>query len=60
MCEGWYAPKVPRSAISVEVGDGEPCSSKGARVIEVLETAEVPENGHIGTEASPPERGWDK
>jgi len=60
MCKGWCARDILWSAISVEEGDGEPCVSEGARVIEVLETTEVPENGHIGTEAFPPtERGQD-
>ena len=39
--------------ISVEAGDGEPCDSKDTRVIDVLETTEVPENGHVGIRASP-------
>jgi len=42
------------STISLKAGDGEPCGSKGASVIEVLETTEEPENGHIGIEASAP------
>ena len=37
----------------MEVGDGDPCSSKDSRVIGVLETMEVPENDHIGIGASP-------
>jgi len=45
--QGWYASEVLQSAISVEAGDGNPCSSKETRVIEVLETAEVPENSRI-------------
>ena len=39
----------------MELGD-EPWSSKGSRVIEVLETMEAPKNGHIGIEASPPRK----
>ncbi|GAB0175367.1 hypothetical protein GRJ2_000001900 [Grus japonensis] len=56
MFEGQCASEVLQSAISVEVGDGDPCSSKDARVIDVLETTEVPENGHIGIRASPPKK----
>jgi len=33
-----------------------PCGSEGTRFIEVLETTEAPENGHTGTEASPPRK----
>ena len=54
--EGWCAIEVLWSAISVEVGDGEPHGSKDSRVIDVLETMEVPENSHIGTRASPPKK----
>lgn len=32
-----------RSAISGEIGDGDPCDSKDTGVIDVLETTEVPE-----------------
>ena len=46
MFEGQCASKVLWSAISVEVGDEDPCASKDARVDDVLETTEVPENGH--------------
>ncbi|KAK4818516.1 hypothetical protein QYF61_014329 [Mycteria americana] len=56
MFEGRCASDVLWSATSVEVGGGEPCGSKDARVIDVLETMEVPENGHIGIRASPPEK----
>ena len=56
MFEGWCASEVLCSAILVEAGDGEPCDSKDARVIDVLETVEVPENGHIGIGASPPKK----
>jgi len=55
--EGQCAHKVLQSAISVEVGDGEPCGSNDTRVIDVLETKEVPENGHIGIRTSPPRKG---
>jgi len=48
--------EILRSAVSVELGDGEPCGSKGARVTEVLQTTEAPENGHVGTEAFPPRK----
>ena len=37
----------------MEVGDGDPCSSKDARVIDVLETTKTPENGQVGIRASP-------
>ena len=37
----------------MEVGDGDPCSSKDTRVIDVLEPTEVPVNGHVGIRASP-------
>lgn len=52
MFEGWCASEVLQSAVSVEVGDEDPCYSKDARAIEVLETTEAPENGHIGIKAS--------
>ena len=54
--EGRCASEVLRSAISVEVGDGDPCGSKDARVIDVLETMEAPDNGHIGIRACPPKK----
>jgi len=54
MFEGPCASEVLRSAITVEVRDGDPHSSKDTRVIDVLETTEVPENSHIGIRASPP------
>lgn len=38
---------------SVKVGDGDPCSSKDAGVVDVSESMKVPENNHIGTGASP-------
>ena len=41
MFEGQCASEVLQSAISVEVGDGDPCGSKDARVIDVLETTEA-------------------
>ncbi|GAB0206658.1 hypothetical protein GRJ2_003131400 [Grus japonensis] len=53
MFEGQCASKVLQSAVSVEVGDGDPCGSKDAGVIDVLEIMEAPENGHIGIRASP-------
>ena len=48
--------KVLWSASSEEVGDGDPCGSKDTRVIDVLKTMEVPENGHVGIRASPPRK----
>ena len=56
MFEGQCAGEVLRSAVSVEAGDGEPCDSKDARVMDVLETAEAPENGHVGITASSPRK----
>ncbi|KAK4830434.1 hypothetical protein QYF61_011142 [Mycteria americana] len=56
MFEGQCASKVCQSAISVEAGDGDPCGSKDKRVMDMLETMEVPENGHIGSRASPPKK----
>ena len=53
MFEGRCASKVLWSAVSVEVGDGDPRGSKDARVMDVLETMEAPENGHVGIRASP-------
>ena len=44
MFEGWCASEFLQSAVSVEVGDGDPCGSKDPRVIDVLEITEVPEN----------------
>ncbi|GAB0205338.1 maestro heat-like repeat-containing protein family member 7 [Grus japonensis] len=43
-------------AISVEVGNRDPRSSKDAKIDDVLETTEVPENSHIGIRASPPKK----
>ncbi|GAB0183074.1 hypothetical protein GRJ2_000772700 [Grus japonensis] len=50
--EEWCAGEVLWSAVSVEVGDGEPSGNKDARVIDVLETTEAPENGHVGIRSS--------
>lgn len=35
----------------MKVGDEDPCGSKDTRAINVIETTEVPENGHIGIRA---------
>lgn len=43
---------VLQSAISVEVGHRDPCGSKDARIIDVLESTETPENSHPGIKAS--------
>lgn len=51
--EGQCASKVLQAVISVEVGGGDLCSSKEKRVIDALETMEVPENSHVGIGASP-------
>ena len=56
MFEGQRASEVLWSSVSVGVGDGDPCSNKDARVVNVLETTEVPENGHVGIRASPPQK----
>jgi len=43
-------------AISVEVRHGDSCSSKDARLVEVLENMEAPENSHIAIRSSPPKK----
>lgn len=40
----------------MKVDDGDPCSSKGTRVIDGIETTEALENGHIGIRTSPPRK----
>jgi len=40
----------------VEAGDGEPCGSKDARVIDMLETIKSPESSHVEIKASPPKK----
>lgn len=40
----------------MEGGDGDPRGRKDTRVIDVLETTEAPENGHIGIMVSPPKK----
>lgn len=40
----------------VEVGDGDLCGSKDARVNDVLETTEIPENGHARIRVCLPEK----
>lgn len=47
MSEGWCAGEVLSSAVSMEIGDGDPCGSSVTRDIDVLETTEVPENDHM-------------
>lgn len=47
VCERWCAGEVLSSAVSVEMGDGDPCGSRDTRDIDVLETTEVPENHHM-------------
>ncbi|KAK4823326.1 hypothetical protein QYF61_000928 [Mycteria americana] len=56
MFAGWCASKVLQTAVSVELGDGEPRGSKDTGVIDVLETMEAPENGDVGIRASPPKK----
>lgn len=52
MFEGCCSRQVLQSAIPVEAGDEDPHGSKDRRVIDVLETTEVPKNGHVGIRAS--------
>lgn len=40
--------------ILVEVGDADPCGSKDPRAGDMSETAEAPENSHIGINVSSP------
>ena len=54
--EGLSASKVIWSAVLLELWDGDPCNSKDTGVINVLETMEDPENGHVGIRASSPKR----
>ncbi|KAJ7407145.1 hypothetical protein WISP_128656 [Willisornis vidua] len=54
--EGWCAIKVLWPAVSAEVGDGDPCSSKDMRVIDVLETMKAAGNGHREIRASAPQK----
>lgn len=49
--------KVFWSAVSVEVEGGDPCGSKDKRTIDVLETTDGPENGHVGIRVPPPQKG---
>lgn len=51
--QGQRASKVLQSAMSMEVGDGDPCCSKDTRVVDVLETTEASENGHRRIRAFP-------
>lgn len=51
--EGRCAKDILHSATSVKAGHGDPCGSKDTRVTDVLETMEVPENGHTGIRAAP-------
>lgn len=43
-----------RSAVSVEMGNGDPCRNKNTGVIDVLETSEAPENGLVINRDSSP------
>lgn len=40
-------------AVSVAVRDGNPCSSKDKRFIDMLKTTEAPESSQVGIRASP-------
>lgn len=53
MFEGWCASQVLWSAISGEVGDGDPFGNKDAGIIDVLETMEVLQILQVGIRASP-------
>lgn len=44
--KGCCANEILWSDVSVEVGDGDPCSSRDMRVIDVLETTKAADNGH--------------
>jgi len=41
-------------AMSVGLGDGDPCGSKHTRIVDVLETTEASWNTHVGIRASSP------
>ncbi|KAK4818722.1 hypothetical protein QYF61_018701 [Mycteria americana] len=56
MFEGQCAIKVLGSFVLVEVGDGDPRSSKDTRVMDVLQNTEAPDHGHAGIRASPPKK----
>lgn len=51
MFEGRCASEILWFAILVEAGDEDPYGSKRARVIDALETVELPENDHVGIRA---------
>lgn len=55
--EGQCANNILHSATSVKAGHRDPCGSKNTRVIDVLETMEVPENSHTEIRAGPPQKG---
>lgn len=38
----------------MEAGDGEPCGSKDANVVDVFEAMDAPENGHVEIRPLPP------
>lgn len=48
MAMGWHSSKVLQSAVPLEVGGEDSCGSKDTRVVDVLETVEASENGHVG------------
>lgn len=54
--EGQRASKVLWFAVSVEVGDGDPCCNKDARFTGVLENIQAHEKSQVGVRASPPKR----
>lgn len=57
MVEKQCPSKVFWSTVSVEVVGGDLCGSKDKRIIDVLETLDGPENGHVGIRAFPPKKG---
>lgn len=48
-----------RSSVSAEIGDGHPCKSKNTGFIDMLETSEAPENGHVIIWLLPQKTRWD-
>lgn len=48
--------EVLQSATSIDVGNGDPYSIKDVRIIDVLETKDAPESGHIEIRVSCPQK----
>ncbi|KAJ7397322.1 RNA-directed DNA polymerase from mobile element jockey-like [Pitangus sulphuratus] len=55
MSKGQCTSEVFRSPL-MEVGDGDPCGSKDTGDIDMLETTDMPENGHVRIRASAPQK----